>query len=100
MATNPSVRLDLGALLAAVENAAPVAAVDALADLLASALGARELSFLISDFSGQALVRLGSAGSATATRTQGQESGERTGSPQGRALAAQTVEHETTAAGT
>src|SRR3954447_5974181 len=98
-----SARLDLGALLAAVEDAAPVAAVDVLGERLASALGARELSFLIADFSGQALIRLGHAGSAAATRAQAQETGERvdlTGSPQGRALATQTVERETGTDGT
>src|SRR5687768_15585812 len=98
MATHPSARLDLGALLAAVEDAPPVAAVDVLGERLASALGARELSFLIADFSGHALVRLGHAGSAAATRAQGRETAERvplTGSPHGRALATQTVERDT-----
>src|SRR3954471_12519209 len=103
MEIHQSARLDLGALLAAVEDAAPVAAVDVLDERLASALGARELSFLIADFSGQALIRLGHAGSAAATRAQGRETGERvdlTGSPQGHALATQTVGSETSAAGT
>jgi len=103
MANHPSARLDLGALLAAVEDAPPVAAVDVLGERLASELGARELSFLIADFSGQALIRLGHAGSAAATRARGRETGERvdlTGSPQGRALATQTVERETSAEGT
>ncbi len=77
MGSHPSARLDLGALLGAVEDAAPVAAVDVLAEHLAGALGARELSFLIADFSGQALVRLGHAHSAAATRAQGRETGER-----------------------
>jgi serine phosphatase RsbU (regulator of sigma subunit) len=103
MPNDPSGRLDLGALLAAVEDAPPVAAVDVLGARLADALGARELSFLIADFSGHSLIRLGHAGSATATRAQGRETGERvslTGSPQGRALARQTVERETSAEGT
>jgi serine phosphatase RsbU (regulator of sigma subunit) len=103
MANHPSARLDLGALLAAVEDAPPVAAVDVLGERLAGALGARELSFLIADFSGQALIRLGHSSSAEATRAQGRETGERvdlTGSPQGRALATQTVERETGAEGT
>jgi serine phosphatase RsbU (regulator of sigma subunit) len=103
MANHLSGRLDLGALLAAVENAPPVAAVDVLGRRLASALGARELSFLIADFSGHALIRLGHAGSAEATRAQGLETAERvplTGSPHGRALATQMVECETGADGT
>jgi hypothetical protein len=100
---HPTARLDLGALLAAVEDAPPVAAVDVLGDRLASALGARELSFLIADFSGQALIRLGHAGSFETTRAQGRETGDRIdlrGSPQGRALATQSVECETGAEGT
>jgi serine phosphatase RsbU (regulator of sigma subunit) len=103
MANSSSTRLDLGALLASVEDAPPVAAVDVLGDRLAGALGARELSFLIADFSGHALIRLGHAGSAAATRAQGRETAERvalTGSPHGRALATQTVERETSAEGT
>src|SRR3954467_470060 len=61
------------------------------------ALGARAVSFLIADFSGQALIRLGHAASEAAGRTQGRETAERvslTGSPQGRAIASQTVEVE------
>jgi len=52
------------------------------------------VSFLIADFSGQALIRLGHAGSGAASRTQGRETAERvplTGTPHGRALASQTV---------
>jgi serine phosphatase RsbU (regulator of sigma subunit) len=97
MANHASARLDLGALLGAVEDAPPVAAVDVLGQRLASALGARELSFLIADFSGQALIRLGHAGSAAATRAQGRETAERvplTGTPHGRVLATQSVECE------
>ena len=56
-------RLDLGQLLAAVEDAPPVAAADVLGERLRKAIGAREVSFLIADFSGQALIRLGHAGS-------------------------------------
>src|SRR4051794_15716628 len=95
-------RLDLGGLLAAVENASPVAAADVLAERLTDALGASEVSFLVADFSGQALVRLGHAGSAAASRTQGRETAERVslaGSPHGRALAGQTLEMETDAHG-
>ena len=98
MADDASARLDLGTLLAGVEDAPPVAAVDVLGERLAAALGARELSFLIADFSGHALIRLGHAGSAAATRAQGRETAERValvGSPHGRALATQTVARET-----
>ena len=94
MGSDPSARLDLGALLAAVEDAPPFAAADVLGRQLESALGAREVSFLIADFSGRALVRLGHAGSEDATRTQGRETAERValeGTPQGRALTTQTV---------
>lgn len=55
---------DLSSLLAAVEAAPPVAAVDVVAAQLAKRLGAREVSFLIADYSGDALVRLSRTGSA------------------------------------
>jgi serine phosphatase RsbU (regulator of sigma subunit) len=87
--------LSLNSLLAAVEAAPPVAAVDVLAAALAEAIGAREVSFLIADFSGQSLIRLGHSGGEGAVRSQGTETAERVplvGTPQGRALAAQTVE--------
>jgi hypothetical protein len=58
MADQRSARLDLGELLAAVEDAPPVAAVDVLDDRLRKAVGADDVSFLIADFSGQALIRL------------------------------------------
>jgi serine phosphatase RsbU (regulator of sigma subunit) len=50
--------IDIGALLSAVENAAPVDGVEAVARELVAALGARSASFLIADMSGRALVRL------------------------------------------
>ena len=74
-----------------------MAAVDVLGDRLTEALGATEVSFLIADFSGQALIRLEHAGSDLAARTQGRETAERVplaGTPHGRALAGQTVEVE------
>jgi serine phosphatase RsbU (regulator of sigma subunit) len=85
--------LNLNALLAAVEAAPPVAAVDVLADELAEAIGAHEVSFLIADFSGRSLIRLGHSGGQG--RSQGEETAERvplTGTPHGRALASQAVE--------
>src|SRR4051812_20497748 len=89
-----SARLDLGKLLAAVEDAPPVSAVDDLDDRLRHAIGADDVSFLIADFSGQALIRLEHAGSKLAARTQGRETAERVplmGTPPGRALAGQPV---------
>ena len=87
--------LNLNALLAAVEAAPPVAAVDVLADALAEAIGAREVSFLIADFSGRSLIRLGHSGGGPVLRLQGKETAERVplvGTPHGRALAVQAVE--------
>src|SRR5829696_10564402 len=95
MADHSAARLDLRTLLAAVEDAPPFSAADVLGERLASALGARDVSFLIADFSGHALVRLGHSGSSTATRSQGDETAERVplaNSPHGRALATQSVE--------
>jgi serine phosphatase RsbU (regulator of sigma subunit) len=95
MADHPSARLDIGKLLRAVEDAAPFAAADVVGEHLADALDAYDASFLIADFSGHALVRLGHAGMRSATRAQGGETAERVpleGTPQGRALATQTVE--------
>lgn len=51
-------RLDLRALLAAVEAAPPVAAVDVLAAQLARMLGATEVSLLVANLSGTAAVRM------------------------------------------
>src|SRR5689334_2604331 len=56
-------------------------------------MGAREVSFLIADFSGRSLIRLGHSGGQG--RLQGKETAERVplvGTPHGRALAAQAVE--------
>ena len=91
-------RLDLADLLAAVEDAPPVSAVDVLAERLRQGVGATDVSFLIADFSGQALVRLDHGPSVEATRTQGRETAENVplaGTPHGRALARQAVEVDT-----
>jgi serine phosphatase RsbU (regulator of sigma subunit) len=88
-------RLDLAQLLAAVENAPPVDAADVLGEWLAQALGATAVSFLVVDFSGRALVRLGHAGAAAGTRRQGRETAVRVplaGTPHGEALKAQSVQ--------
>ena len=50
--------MNLNVLLSAVEAAAPVAAADVVGDALGEALGARDVSFLIADYSGRALIRL------------------------------------------
>lgn len=95
MADHQAGRLDLAQLLAAVENAPPVAAADVLGAWLAAAIGAAEVSFLVVDFSGRALIRLGHAGAQAASRAQGRETAERVplaGSPQGLALRNQAVE--------
>ena len=87
-------RLDLASLLAAVEDAPPFSAADVLGERLANELDAREVSFLIADFSGHALVRLGHAASPAATRTRGDETAERVSlvdSSPGRALATQAL---------
>src|SRR5438477_5586528 len=92
MGENRHFPLNLNSLLAAVEAAPPVAAVDALAGELAEAIGAREVSFLIADFSGRSLIRLGHSGGPL--RLQGKETAERVplaGTPHGQALATQAV---------
>ena len=86
--------LNVANLLAAVEDAPPFSAADVLGDRLASQLGASEVSFLIADFSGHALIRLGHTASSAATRTQGAETAERVplvGSAPGRALSTQSL---------
>jgi serine phosphatase RsbU (regulator of sigma subunit) len=95
MGQAPRSPLNLDSLLAAVEAAPPVAAVDVLATVLAEAIGAREVSFLIADFSGRSLIRLGHSGGTGALQLHGKETAERVplfGTPHGRALAAQAVE--------
>ena len=88
--------LDLSALLAAVEAAPPVAAAEVVAAALVDALGARDVSFLIADFSGKSLVRLSHVeGSREGTGAHGRERAETvpmTGTVHGRVLAEQDVE--------
>ncbi|MCZ2838738.1 PP2C family protein-serine/threonine phosphatase [Modestobacter sp. VKM Ac-2985] len=67
-------RFDLRSLLERVEAAAPIDAVTAVTAELATLSGATEVSFLIADFSGQALVRLGTATQAPdGSRVRGPE---------------------------
>jgi hypothetical protein len=94
MQGDPLRRLDLARLLAAVEDAPSFSAADVLGERLASEMDAREVAFLIADFSGHALIRLGHSGGNTANRTQGDETAERVpliGSAPGRALATQSL---------
>lgn len=72
-------RLDFRGLLEAAENAPPVEALDVVAERLAGMLGATDVSFLIADFSGRAVVRFVLAGTAAAEdmRWQGSEGAER-----------------------
>ena len=89
--------LDLAKLLVAVENAPPVAAADVLGEWIEEALRAYDVSFLVVDFSGRALIRLGHAGIRSAVRAQGRETAERVpleGTAHGRALRDQTVDVE------
>lgn len=77
MPHGPGSRVDLRALLGEVEAAPPVEAVDVVAGELSRMVGASEVSFLIADFSGRAVVRFARAGSASeGIRLQGTESAE------------------------
>jgi serine phosphatase RsbU (regulator of sigma subunit) len=82
--------LDLATLLKAVEDAAPVAAADVVAGALADAVGASHVSFLIADFSGSSLMRLGHT-----SPDDGEETAKAVpleGTPHGRVMATQAVE--------
>ena len=87
-------RLDVGELLAAAEAAPPVDAVDVVADALKEMVGADQVGFLIADFSGDSLIRLGHSVDGAATRRAGGETADRValaGTPQGDALRDQSV---------
>ena len=82
-------------MLARVEAAPPVAAADVVGAALEEMLGAREVSFLIADFSGRSMIRLGHVEAPGTTNTRARETAERvslTDTPHGRALASQRVE--------
>jgi len=85
-------RLDLGSLLTRAEAAAPVGVVDAMAAALLEMLDARDVSFLIADFSGRSLNRLGHTVAAEKPGSRGRETSARVpleGTPYGEALAGQ-----------
>ncbi len=87
--------MDLPSLLARVEAAPPVAAADVVAAALQEMLGAREVSFLIADFSGLSMIRLGHVEASGPAPARGQETAERVllaDTPHGRALASQRIE--------
>lgn len=84
-------RVDLRSLMARAEAAAPVCTVDAMAAGLLEMLRAQQVSFLIVDFSGRTLSRLGHT---VANGSPVQETIERVdlkGTPHGEALARQQV---------
>jgi serine phosphatase RsbU (regulator of sigma subunit) len=87
--------LNLNVLLGAVEAAAPVDAADVVGDALREALGARDVSFLIADYSGRSLIRLShvphNGTNPSATRERG-DTVPLNGTPHGQALAEQEVQ--------
>ena len=95
--------LNLGELLAAAEAAPPVAAADAVGAVLAEMLGAEDVRFLIADYSGDALIRLGhQAGRRFGSYRASQETAERVSlqdTPQGAVLATQQLQVEKSAEG-
>jgi serine phosphatase RsbU (regulator of sigma subunit) len=77
MTPPPTPGLDVAALLERVEGRAPIEAVEAATEALAEMLDARELAFLIADFSGRSVVRLTTgAGGVAGARTQAGEQAE------------------------
>ena len=89
--------LDIGRLLEAVEAAPPVSAADVAGAVLGKMFGAVEVSFLIADYSGDSLIRLGHTSPEGATRRTGRETAERValkGTPHGLALSSQAIQAE------
>ena len=88
--------LNLNVLLSAVEAAPPLEAAEVLGAALSETLGARDVSFLIADFSGRSLIRLSHVGRGSGDEGPlGRERAEAVplvGTPHGRALADQKVE--------
>jgi serine phosphatase RsbU (regulator of sigma subunit) len=80
----------------------PVASAEVIGAALADALGARDVSFLIADFSGDSLIRLSHvshAGSDGAASRERWEAVPLVGTPQGRALAEQRIQIDDHGAG-
>jgi len=87
-----ALRLDLRSLLSRAEAAAPVGVVDAMAAALLEMLDAHDVSFLIADFSGRSLNRLGHTVASVNSGSRSKETSERValeGTPYGEALARQ-----------
>ncbi len=87
--------LDVKTLLASVEAAPPIDAAEVVAAALTDALDARDVSFLIADYSGRALIRLSHVHRANAddkdVSRERSQSVALAGTPHGRALAEQEV---------
>src|SRR6478672_3625112 len=90
------IALDVRTLLASVEAAPPFDASEVVATALTDALGARDVSILIADYSGQALVRLSHVRRASADDEDvNRERGHLValaGTPHGRALTEQEIQ--------
>ncbi len=88
--------LDVKTLLASVEAAPPIDAAEVVAAALTDALDARDVSFLIADYSGRALIRLSHVHRANAddedVNRERSQSVALAGTPHGRALAEQEVQ--------
>ncbi|MCW2986756.1 MAG: serine/threonine-protein phosphatase [Conexibacter sp.] len=87
--------MNLNVLLEAVEAAPPVAAAEVVGEALGEALGARDVSFLIADYSGRSLIRLSHLARGATDAAPGRErsvSVPLSGTPHGRALAEQEVQ--------
>jgi serine phosphatase RsbU (regulator of sigma subunit) len=85
-------RVDLRSLLTLAEAAAPVGVADAMAAALRDMLDARDVSFLIADFSGRSLTRLSHTAPSAAGGSRIEERSARVelaGTPYGDALARQ-----------
>jgi serine phosphatase RsbU (regulator of sigma subunit) len=86
--------LNLKVLLGAVEAAPPVAAAEVVGNALSQALGARDVSFLIADYSGRSLIRLSHLPrdvTASGAERERSHTVPLSGTPHGRALAEQEV---------
>ena len=84
--------LNLNVLLAAVEAAPPLAAADVLGAALAETIDAQDVSFLIADFSGRSLIRLGHVERGAAGDRERTETVPLAGTPHGRAVTEQKIE--------